>query len=216
MATRIKVRGTGGGVSGWVPIKGRCPACGRQATFERFNVDDISVGNHILGHRRCPNDACQAHLFFISEGAKLLATFPAERIPFEKALIPDKVASAFEEAITCHAEECFIAAAVMIRRTFEEVCHERDATGDSLRERIRSLQEKIVIPKELFEGMDELRLLGNDAAHVESREYDKIGKEEVEVGIEFAKEILKAVYQYEHLLSRLRGLKKEKDPPASP
>jgi hypothetical protein len=35
-----------------------------------------------------------------------------------------------------------------------------------------------------------------------------VGKEEVEVGIEFAKEVLKAVYQYSALLSKLRALKK--------
>jgi hypothetical protein len=34
-----------------------------------------------------------------------------------------------------------------------------------------------------------------------------VGKEEVEVGIEFAKEV-KAIYQYSALLSKLRALKK--------
>ncbi len=51
-------------------------------------------------------------------------------------------------------------------------------------------------------------MLGNDAAHIESQEYAKIGKEEVEVGIEFTKEVLKAVYQYSALLNKLRAFKK--------
>ena len=55
--------------------------------------------------------------------------------------------------------------------------------------------------------MDDLRLLGNDAAHIESREYDHVGKEEVEVGIELAKEVEKGVYQMSALLTRLRALK---------
>jgi hypothetical protein len=59
-----------------------------------------------------------------------------------------------------------------------------------------------------MDGLDDLRLLGNDAAHIESQEYTKVGKEEVEIGIEFAKEVLKAVYQYSALLSKLRALKK--------
>jgi hypothetical protein len=50
--------------------------------------------------------------------------------------------------------------------------------------------------------------LGNDAAHIESQEYDKVGQEEVEIGLELAKEVLKAVYQYSALLNRLRALKK--------
>jgi len=58
-----------------------------------------------------------------------------------------------------------------------------------------------------LDGLDDLRLLGNDAAHIESQEYTKVGKEEVEIGIELAKEVLKAVYQYAALLGRLRALK---------
>ena len=58
--------------------------------------------------------------------------------------------------------------------------------------------------------MQELRLLGNDAAHIEADTFEKIGKDELEISIEFTKEILKAVYQYESLLEKLRSLKKEK------
>jgi hypothetical protein len=50
--------------------------------------------------------------------------------------------------------------------------------------------------------------LGNDAAHIESQTFNDVGKTEVEISIEFTKEILKAVYQYEGLLSRIRSLKK--------
>lgn len=96
----------------------------------------------------------------------------------------------------------------MVRKTLEELCLERGATGPNLKERIKSLQTRVILPPELLEGLDDLRLLGNDAAHVESQEYNQIGKEEVEVGIEFAKEVLKAVYQYSALLQRLRALKK--------
>lgn len=186
----------------------RCPSCGRDGTFEQVGVEDINVRNTWFGQRRCPNNSCYAHIFFIQEGNNLIATFPPQRIDFEKQNIPDKVLSVFEEAITCHADQCYIASAIMIRKTLEEICIDRGATGDNLKKRIQALSSRIVIPKELFEGMDELRLLGNDAAHFESRIFDKISKEEVEVGIEFTKEILKAVYQYAHLLNKLRSLKK--------
>jgi hypothetical protein len=118
------------------------------------------------------------------------------------------IVSALEESITCHANECFIAAAIMVRKTLEELCRDRGAHGNNLKERIRDLGTKIVLPKELLDGLDDLRLLGNDAAHIDSREYDQVGKDEVEVGIEFTKEVLKATYQYSALLTKLRGLKK--------
>jgi hypothetical protein len=69
------------------------------------------------------------------------------------------------------------------------------------------------LPKELLDGLDDLRLLGNDAAHFESHAYDNVGKEEIETGIEFTREVLKAEYQYKALLQRLHKLKKA--PPSS-
>ncbi len=50
--------------------------------------------------------------------------------------------------------------------------------------------------------------VGKYAAQIEVREYERVGREEVEVGIEFSKEVLKAVYQYSALLNRLRALKR--------
>lgn len=134
--------------------------------------------------------------------------FPAETIDFDATNIPAGVVASFEEAIKCHASQCFVAAAIMVRKTLEELCRDRQATGDNLKARIRALGAKVVLPQELLEGLDDLRLLGNDAAHIESQEYEKVGKEEVEVGIEFTKEVLKAVFQYSALLGRLRALKK--------
>ena len=96
----------------------------------------------------------------------------------------------------------------MVRKTLEELCRDRGAAGGSPKERIKALGTKVVLPQELLDGLDDLRLLGNDAAHIESQEYTNVGKEEVEIGIEFAKELLKAVYQYSALLSRLRALKR--------
>jgi hypothetical protein len=129
-------------------------------------------------------------------------------IDFDPVNLPDSVRGTLEEAIQCHAQHCFIAAAIMVRKTLEELCFDRKATGGNLKERIRDLGTKIVLPKDLLDGLDDLRLLGNDAAHIESQEFNKVGQEEVEIGLELAKEVLKAVYQYSALLSRLRGLKK--------
>jgi hypothetical protein len=70
-----------------------------------------------------------------------------------------------------------------------------------------------VLPPDLLSGLDDLRLLGNDAAHIESQAYNQVSQEEVEVAIEFAKEVLKAIYQYSALLAKLKKLKK---PPSGP
>jgi hypothetical protein len=162
-----------------------------------------------LGVRRCPNNQCHAAVFVVhlADGS-LRHSYPPELVDFDASNLPPAVLKALEEAIQSHANECYTASAIMIRKTLEEMCKDRDAKGANLKERIEDLGTKIVLPKELLDGLDDLRLLGNDAAHVEATVYDDIGQEEVEVGIDFTKEVLKAVYQYAALLERLQALKR--------
>lgn len=193
----------------------RCPHCGHNGTFLHVGLKDVAAkdsGNSVdryIGIRRCPNENCQGHLFFVSNNSeKVLYTSPSKSIPFDKDNIPENVLNSLEEAINSHSNGCYIASAIMIRKTLEEICHDREAKGDNLKKRIEKLGENMVIPAELLQGMDDLRLLGNDAAHIEARTFNNVGKEEIEISIDFTKEILKAVYQYNNLLERLRSLKK--------
>lgn len=208
----VKAETVTGGGAGTV-VSARCPACRQLGTFELLG-QDLGLGSRshpapiVVGHRRCPNPECRAHIFAVVDTGSVVTSYPPLRIDFDAVNVPAAVVAAFEEAITCHANDCFVASALMVRKTLEELCQDRQAQGDNLKERIRALGTKIVLPQELLDGLDDLRLLGNDAAHIESREYGKVGKEEVEVGIEFTKEVLKASYQYSALLSRLRSLKK--------
>lgn len=197
---------------GGVRVNLRCPHCGRLGVFEALNeINDAVIERIILGQRMCPNRECKGHIFFVQDHyGNIIVSYPSERIDFEKNGIPKNVLSTFEEAITCHANQCYIASAIMIRKTLEEICLDRIVKGENLKERIKDLGNKIVIPNELLLGMDELRLLGNDATHIESREFCAIEQKELEVAIDFTKEILKAVYQYEHLLGKLKSLKKTK------
>lgn len=205
-----------------INVATRCPHCGHNGTFLHVGGADIYTyvrnnnsiyPEYYLGIRKCPNEKCNGHLFFIADNVKnIILTSPSETIPFDKENIPDKVLNAFEEAIKCHANLCFVASAIMIRKTLEEICIERGASGANLYKRLENLGSKILIPKELLTGMNELRLLGNDAAHIEAKTFSEIGKEEIEVSLEFAKEILKAVYQYDNLLQRLKKLKEKEKP----
>jgi hypothetical protein len=196
-------------VTGHQTVAVRCPGCGHQGTFQSLDVSDLHIQPDILiGIRKCPGDGCKTVLYFVKRNNQLVETFPALRIDFDRTNIPDRILSALEEAITCHSTQCYVASAIMIRKALDLLCQHRGATGANLKDRIASLGTKVLIPKELLDGMDDLRLLGNDAAHIESQVFDDVGKEEVEVGIEFAKEILKAVYQYSALLSKLKSLKK--------
>ncbi|MFO8234403.1 MAG: DUF4145 domain-containing protein [Bacteroidales bacterium] len=189
-----------------------CPHCGNNGTFQNVFGQDTFESNYKYwyGSRKCPNPKCNGHIFFISDPAgQLIKTYPSLKISFNSERIPDRIKNTFDEALICHANNCFIASAIMIRKTLEEICLEKSSEGENLFKRIENLKSKIVIPEELINGMQELRLLGNDAAHIEAKTYEQIGKDELEISIEFTKEILKAVYQYESLLDKLRNLKQE-------
>ncbi|NOY48408.1 MAG: DUF4145 domain-containing protein [Chlorobi bacterium] len=189
-------------------LSARCPHCGKEAVMSQLGQDLAIGGNYVCGQRVCPDPQCKGHLFVVSHAGSLLTSYPAIRIDFNAENIPDNVRETFEEALDCYAAGAFVACAIMVRRTLEEVCSDRGAKGGNLKARLSDLQTKIVLPKELIEAMDELRLLGNDAAHIEAQTFDQISTEELDVAIEFAKEILKGLYQYSSLLSKLRGLKK--------
>jgi hypothetical protein len=137
----------------------------------------------------------------------ILASYPAEQIDFDASGIPDPIVNALEEAITCHANGCNVAAAIMVRKTLEELCHDQGATGKRLVDQIIDPKTKVIIPTGMLKGIDNLRLLGNDAAHIELKDFDAIGPEQVEVEILFTKELLKAVYQSSMLAERLENLK---------
>lgn len=206
MYVKVIVYGTGGGQKFSI----RCPNCRQIGTFEPTSPGtDIHVPGHWLGLRRCPNPVCHAALFFIAnDSMMILRSYPPLRIDFDPKNIPARILATLSEAVACHAEKCYVASAMMIRRCLEELCEDRGAKGATLNDRILALKTKIVVPDELFEAMDELRLLGNDAAHVEAKVYDSIGESEVDLGLALTKEILKAVYQLDDLVTRLRALKK--------
>jgi hypothetical protein len=201
---------------GTTAISLRCPACKQNGLLEPIDRQDLFFPALQLyaGQRRCPNPGCRTHLFvrFGPTGEAVMA-YPREVIDFDTTNVPARIVEAMSEALRCHADSSYIAAAIMVRKTLEVLCDERGAAGANLKQRIEALGKTVVLPAELLDGLDELRLLGNDAAHVNAREYEEIGKEEIEVAIEVTKEVLKGVYQMAVLVERLKALKSS--PPAS-
>ena len=196
------------GLGGPPRVRANCPHCGQKAVLEKLEKEDISVNNEFFcGQRKCPDPDCNGHIFTVVKNNELIASYPPIRIDFDSKDIPDNILKTFEEAIDCHANRFYVASAIMIRRTLEEICEEKKATDGNLKSRLKDLAKKIVLPRELIDAMDELRLLGNDAAHIKSQDFKNISKNEVEIAIDLTKEILKGLYQLESLVDRLRDLK---------
>jgi hypothetical protein len=192
----------------------RCPECGQKSILARAAVSD-GVSSDVTGTiqvewavRTCPDPACGALIFVVSDSeGSVVASYPPELIDFDSTDIPPPVLDAFKEAVECHAHACYKASAIMVRKTLEEVCANRGAEGKNLRARLDDLRGKLLLPTEMFDALHDLRLLGNDAAHVELSDFDGIDKEKVEIALDIGKEILKATYQYKAIMSRLDALK---------
>jgi hypothetical protein len=52
-------------------------------------------------------------------------TFPQMIIPFDKTRIPVRINAAFSEVLVCHSNNCFVASAIMIRKTLEEIAEDK-------------------------------------------------------------------------------------------
>jgi Domain of unknown function (DUF4145) len=142
----------------------------------------------------------------VLSGGRVVESYPPEVIDFDSTNLPANILSSLEEAVKAHAAGCY-------RAWWSAACSKNfattsKATGSDLKQRLAALSTSVVVPKELFDAADELRLLGNDAAHISAKNYDAIGDDECTLAIELAKELLKAVYQYASLVSRLKALKK--------
>lgn len=199
-------------------VKLTCPGCRHAGTFDPTGSNDLlvtmapphasAVANYVVGQRQCPDRDCRTHVFVVLQevGGKwrLTESYPPILIDFDANQIPERVVEAVQEAIKCHSSGCNKAAAMMVRKSLEVLCEDRGAGGANLKERVVQLASMIVIPRDLVSGLDNLRLLGNDAAHVEAKAYDDIGSDEVETAIAFTKEVLKACFQYSALVARLQ------------
>lgn len=188
-------------------LASRCPHCGKAATLEPLG-QDFAIGNDVVcGQRRCPDPACHGHIFVVVRGGKLIETYPPVRIEFDAENVPDAVRGTMEEALACHAAGALTAATMMVRRALELVCTDRGAEGEDFRARLRDLGSKIVLPKDLMDAMGDFDLLSEEAGRIGSEGLGSTTARELEVAIEFAKEILKAAYHYASLVDKLRGLK---------
>lgn len=186
-----------------------CPNCGRDGTFLNTGQDLCMPTGFLLGFRYCPNPNCKTLLIAVFKSGILVRTYPGSNIKINVDNVPERIKNTFVEAVDCFSNNCFTASAIMIRKTLEEICIDKQASGVNLFKKIQDIGNKVVLPKELLDAMNELRLLGNDAAHIEATTYENIGNLELTISIEFTQEIIKAIYQYESLLSKLKGLKKQ-------
>lgn len=197
----------------------RCPHCRELGSFDVVRGKAIKFTKsgalaqsrqahwYFASIRICPSTKCRGFVFVIEGPRRLEEIEPPQLLDFNPDSLPPEIQRTLSEAVSCHGAGAYRAAAMMVRRLLEEICDANSAKGNNLHERLGSLRNAIVLPEPLFEAMNELKALGNDAAHIEAKAYDNIGAAEAEDSIELAKEIVKALYQLKSLIERLQARK---------
>lgn len=212
----IKFTGTSGGEHG-APLSSICPFCGAFGNFRVHTTFYHSTNAPAFSLQICPKPDCSGLIVVLQRNSSILKTYPGIGRPINVERVPDDIRDAFLEAEGCFANGHFVAAAIMLRKTVELICENMGATGKNLYQKIDAVGSKIIISKELLAAMHELRLLGNDAAHVTAEVFDDLGRDELDISFEFVQEIIKAIYQHKGLLEKFNALKKRgPEPPAIP
>lgn len=203
--------------NGGQPASVRCPHCRHLGTFGAIGggiqyVKTVAgpkpaICLAVVSMRICPNARCRGLVFTAEVGGEFEIILPREPVAISLDGLPNVCVRTLVEAADCHSAGAYRASAMMIRRLLEEICELNNSPGKNLHERIESLKSRIVLPQSLFDAMGEMKALGNDAAHVEAKNYNSIGKEESEDSIELACEILKSLYQLDGLVARLQARK---------
>ena len=117
---------------------------------------------------------------------KITVLYPSPQRISAKGL-PEKVARMYSDAVKASKACLYRQSAMTCRLCVEAVCKEFEATQGSLQNRLEALRRKGKIDEKLFEWANELRSVGNDAAHDLETE---IEKEDAQDALDFTEAIL--------------------------
>lgn len=115
--------------------------------------------------------------------------YPAERKVHPK--IPDTIRASLTEALRCLEHRCYVASAIMCRRTLEALCQHHGASESNLASSLRKLHAAKVIDDRLYEWAEALRGDGNLAAHDPNAKFSRQDAEDL---AEFSEAILEYVF----------------------
>jgi hypothetical protein len=225
------------------PIFDICPHCLEKVSLLPIDKDSKDIEfdygectNHDYeathkGFRKCSNPDCEKiiiieynftadpvgydHFGEIEYNAKIskLSLIPEIDKCIYLDYIPENIAKTFIEAQKCFYNECYIASAIMIRKILEEICENYGISKGLLGKKIELLLSSNKLPKEIGEEFIDLKLLGNDGAHTELKDFKNVGKEEVGTALDVISEALRIIYEpklekYKSAVKKLKSFKK--------
>ena len=155
-----------------------CPKCRRHTNLiYRAGYERSITGGKYLYHavEECNN--CQQHFLTIrlkNQYGQILKSYPEGLPKTVNSLISDSVKKDFEEALLCQSVGAYRGAAVLARRAVQLICLDKGAKkGEKLHKQIEELFDNNIITQDIKDWADEVRYIGNDAAHPNKEEVNK-------------------------------------------
>jgi len=106
---------------------------------------------------------------------------------------PEGIRDVYSEAAICYDHKAYTASAVMCRKVLEGMCGEHGYGKAVLSTALSKMRDDGVIENRLFEWADELRLLGNEAAHGIGKKFSKADAGDI---LDFTEAILEYVFTF--------------------
>jgi len=139
-----------------------------------FDESEIDTEFTIYVFRKCPK--CESpyllkHSFLnhhevgiIQQGTEQLYPSGSEQLISIES-IPAEISNIYKQAKNCYEQNLPEPSIIMCRKCLEAICIDLDAKGNNLDKKIEYLKTNGKIDEKLFNWANQLRLIGNDAAH---------------------------------------------------
>ena len=116
--------------------------------------------------------------------------------------IPEPLRREHAEARACFRTQAYIATVVMVRRTLEGVCSDHGIMKKPLYAALDDMRSRGLIEGRLLEWAQELRVLGNDAAHFTGR---NVSRQDAKDALTLAEALMDYLYVFSAQFEKFRA-----------
>ncbi|MEU7888105.1 DUF4145 domain-containing protein [Microbispora bryophytorum] len=128
-----------------------------------------------------------------STRADVIWPFPDQRGQDRSRAIPHELRREHQEAQLCFNANAYTATVVMVRRALEGVCADHNIRAKNLVSALEEMERQGLIEGRLLEWAQELRVLGNEAAHYTGR---PVARQDAQDALDLAEALMDYLYVF--------------------
>lgn len=122
------------------------------------------------------------------------------------ASVPETIRDAYDEAVSCYAGGSYTASALMVRRALQALVAEKLGKKIDIAPGLQKLRDGGELDPEFYKWADELRLVGNSAAHDVA---DKISKQLAQDQLDFAHALIEYLFTFKQKFLQFQERRKK-------